>query len=192
MTITNKTIITLEFGNFEVAHHLTPHGESLSFSYGNVQKGMPIVRLHSACLFGEAFFSLHCDCGTQLRETLGRISKNGSGTIIYGFQEGRGIGIDRKIAAMEIQRTKKIDTVEAFREMGFPPDMRSYDAMIEAIKDLKVCKSIRVISNNPNKINALKNAGFQIKQIIKLRIVLNEHNKNELITKKRKLGHYID
>lgn len=192
MTITNTTILQLKFGEFKTSYHKTPHGEVVSFSLGKTHQTIPVVRIHSACLFGEAFLSKHCDCSEQLLNTLKLIKKHGSGVVVYGFQEGRGIGLDLKIRAMELQRTKHLDTVDAFKQLGLKPDLRDYNAMIDALDDLKIKKEIMVVSNNPEKIDAFIRAGYIIKKIIKLKVRLNKYNKDERLTKKNKLGYYID
>ena len=166
MTITNTTKLQLKYGESKTSYHKTSHGEVVSFYYGNLKKKIPLIRFHSACLFGETFHSKHCDCRDQLHNTLKLIKKHGSGVIVYGFQEGRGIGLDKKINAMELQRSKKIDTVEAFNLLGLKPDLRDYDAMIDALQDLNVNNVIIVVSNNPEKINTLIKSGYIIKQII--------------------------
>ncbi len=192
MVITTRTILDLAPGTFNTFYHRNKSGEAVSFSLGDLKNNVPIVRLHSACLFGEAFHSLHCDCAEQLLKSLKLIKKKGSGVVIYGFQEGRGIGLEKKIQAMGIQRIENLDTVEAFKKLGLSPDLREYDALIEALNDLKINKNIAIVSNNPNKINSLKKAGYKIVDIIKLDVKLNKHIKNERLTKKNKMGYYID
>lgn len=192
MSIVAKTVLKLKYGDFVTSYHSTEFGECTSFCYGNIIKSLPIVRIHSSCLFGEAFLSLHCDCRDQLEKTLKKIKENGSGVVIYTFAEGRGVGLQKKIEAMETQRSRKMDTVEAFEFLGLKPDLRNYKAEIEALNDLQVNKEIKLVSNNPNKINSLKNAGFVIKKIVKFKIKLNEYNSQELMIKKSRLGYYID
>lgn len=192
MTITSKTILKLASGDFITSYHKTNYGEVVSFSLGDLKNSIPIVRFHSACLFGEAFLSKHCDCFEQLQKSLNLIKRNGCGVVVYGFQEGRGIGLEKKIKVMEIQRVENIDTIDAFKRIGLPPDLREYEGMIEALNDLGVNRNILIISNNPNKINALKNGGYHIKKIIKLKVKLNKYIKNERLTKKNKMGYYID
>jgi len=97
MPITASTIIKTRFGDFQVSFHETESGDCVSFSQGKLTKGKPIVRLHSACLFGEVFHSLHCDCLRQVTQTMALIQKNKCGVIVYSYQEGRGIGLKRKV-----------------------------------------------------------------------------------------------
>lgn len=192
MAITSSSILKLKYGDFIVNYHTFKSGDCVSFSYGDIQNKKPIVRIHSSCLFGEAFFSLHCDCRDQLEETLKKIKINGSGVVVYTFSEGRGIGLERKIEAMEVQRVNNLDTVQAFEHLGLKPDLRTYDNEVRALDELKTNKIIKLVSNNPNKINSLNKAGFKISKIIKLKIRLNEYNSKELMTKKEKLGYFID
>jgi len=192
MAITSTTILHLKEGKFKTSYHLTDYGEVISFSIGDVKNSIPIVRLHSACLFGEAFLSNHCDCFEQLHKSMSLIKKHRCGVVIYGFQEGRGLGLEKKIRAMEIQRAENLDTVEAFKKMGFPSDLRKYDAMIEALNDLKINKNIILISNNPEKIGSLEKAGYIIKKLIKLKVKPNKLIEHERLTKKNKMGYYID
>ena len=191
MTIASSTIIKTEFGDFKVIYHETKYGSCVSLSQGDLSKNEPIVRLHSACLFGEVFHSLHCDCYHQLEETMALIHKNKQGVIVYSYQEGRGIGLKKKIEAMEIQKLEKCDAVEAFKKLGLKKaDLRDYNAEIEALKELNVAKNIKTFSGNPLKIKALKNAGYKIAE------TLNVDNKNisqlakeEIDTKIKKMGY---
>jgi GTP cyclohydrolase II len=123
--------------------------------------------------------------------SLKKIKVHGSGVVIYGFQEGRGIGLNNKIKAIQSEHSKGLDTVEAFKELGFAPDLREYDAMIAALNDLKISKDIYLITENPNKIKNLEKAGYRIKKILKLRIKVNRYNRKELLAKKNKLNYAI-
>lgn len=163
MAITAKTIIQTGFGPFNVSYHKIDDNEFVSFYYGDVTTGNPIVRIHSACLFGEAFHSSHCDCSHQLTETMRVIVQNGSGVIIYAYDEGRGIGLENKIKAMEIERVEGIDTVEAFKRLGFSePDLRNFGLEVKVLQDLNVSKIIRSFSSNPRKRRALELADYTI------------------------------
>jgi len=191
MAITSSTIIKTEFGNFRVCFHETKHNKCVSFSQGDLSKNTPIVRLHSACLFGEVFHSLHCDCYHQLTETMRLIRVNKCGVLIYSFQEGRGIGLKKKIQAMEIQRIEKCDTVDAFKKIGLKKsDYRDYKAEIEALKDLGLGKKIKTFSGNPQKIKALEEAGYNIIEFLKVDDkILTEEAKEEIETKLKKMGY---
>lgn len=119
MAIVSSTILKTKFGKFKVCYHRTKYGDCVSFPKGNISKGILLLRIHSACLFGEVFNSLHCECEKQLEKTMRLIKKNRRGVIIYSYQEGLGIGLKKKIEAMEIQRLEKCDTVSAFKKLGF-------------------------------------------------------------------------
>jgi 3,4-dihydroxy 2-butanone 4-phosphate synthase / GTP cyclohydrolase II len=192
MTITQSTILKLKFGDFTTTYHKNKTGEAVAFSLGDIKNTIPIVRIHSACLFGEAFLSKHCDCKDQLHQTFELIKKHGCGIVVYGFQEGRGIGLEQKIKAMEIQRINDCDTVEAFKQLGLKPDLREYSVLTAALKDLNINKEIILVTNNPEKEKAIKKAGYKIKELVKIEVKLNKYIENERLTKKNKLGYYID
>lgn len=165
--ITASTIIKTEFGNFKVSYHKFRNKICVSFSYGDLRKNEPIVRFHSVCLFGEAFHSSHCDCRHQIIKVMSLIQTNGSGVIIYSYEEGRSIGLENKIKAMELERTEKLDTVEAFKKLGFDKaDCRDYDTEIKALKELNLAKKIKTFSSNPYKIKGLEMAGYIVEKII--------------------------
>ncbi len=169
LMITTKTILQTAFGPFEVQYHRINGEGHILFAYGDVSKDIPIIRIHSACLFGEALHSLHCDCDHQLTETMKQIQKYGTGIIIYSYQEGRGIGLEKKIAAMEIQRITGADTVEAFKQLGLKSDYRTYRAEVEILKTVGVNKTIYIFSGNPHKRNALERAGFHIAKELEIK-----------------------
>lgn len=191
MAITQQTILPLKYGSFTIAFHRCEAGESVSVSFGDLQKGKPIVRIHSSCLFGETLHALDCDCARQLSSTLQLIREHGAGVVMYHYAEGRGIGLEKKIQALELQRTLGIDTVEAFKKMGLEPDLRDYAAVLQALDDLGLAKTIQFASQNPRKRAALQEAGYTISSILHPEIEVTEHNRSELLTKKHKLGYDI-
>jgi GTP cyclohydrolase II len=146
----------------------------------------PMVRLHSECLTGDVFGSLRCDCGTQLKTSLEKIAEQG-GVLLYMRQEGRGIGLHNKIEAYHMQ-DEGMDTVQANEALGFEPDLRNYDQAIEILNHFGL-KSIRLLTNNPGKVTALKNAGIIITERIPLISPYNDYNKDYINTKREKLGH---
>ncbi|NTJ11791.1 GTP cyclohydrolase II [Rhizobium lusitanum] len=150
------------------------------------------VRVHSECLTGEAFGSLRCDCGDQLQTALEIIDRNGFGCLIYlRGQEGRGIGLARKIAAYHLQ-DRGLDTFDANVALGLPADGRDYDAAVEILKDLDI-RSITLLTNNPSKAEALSNAGIDIVARQSLFIASNDVNAAYLKTKCDRFGHsYVD
>lgn len=189
--IKSQTILSTKYGKFKVSYHQYKNKFCISFSKGKINKKIPIIRIHSSCLFGEAFHSLHCDCDYQLTETMKLIEKNKSGVLVYSYKEGRGIGLKNKIKAMEIERIKKIDTVEAFRELGLKKyDYRKYVIEIKALKELRINKKIKTFSGNPNKISILKKAGFKIIEILSGKpLDISITAEKERITKQKKMGY---
>jgi 3,4-dihydroxy 2-butanone 4-phosphate synthase/GTP cyclohydrolase II len=140
------------------------------------------VRMHSECLTGDAFGSLRCDCGPQLQEAMKRIEKEGRGIIIYlDGHEGRGIGIFNKIAAYDLQ-DKGMNTFDANTALGLDEDAREYTAAADILKDLRV-KSIRLLTNNPEKSTALRRNGITVSEVVPLVAGRNEYNKNYLNAK---------
>jgi GTP cyclohydrolase II len=148
---------------------------------------VPIVRLHSECLTGDALGSLKCDCGAQLNSALDMISKNGNGMLIYLRQEGRGIGLVNKVNAYALQ-DQGHDTIEANIALGFKADERTYD-IAEFILNHYNIKQIRLITNNPHKIASLKTT--EVLERIETIMPTNQHNQNYLLVKKEKSGHYL-
>lgn len=192
MPITQSTSLPLKYGIFNIAYHKSEAGSCLSISFGDVTVDSPIVRFHSSCLFGESLHALDCDCARQLTSTLQLIVEDGSGVVVYEYAEGRGIGLENKIRALEIQHSQNVDTVEAFRLMGFETDIRSYQVSIEALKDLGTSLSVKLASQNPHKRTAIEEAGFKVIEIIHPEIDVTEYNSPELLVKKHKLGYDIE
>ncbi|HMQ03861.1 MAG TPA: GTP cyclohydrolase II [Pyrinomonadaceae bacterium] len=182
-----------EVGEFMIAGYrsLTSDEEFVVLYKGEMEPELPtLVRIHSQCLTGDVFGSIKCDCGPQLRKTMEVIEKEGRGAIVYQHQEGRGIGIINKIRAYALQ-DEGADTVEANEKLGFAVDARIYKQCAEILFDLGLC-NVRVISNNPDKLRALEEAGLRIVERIPLEIKAEEAAAHYLRTKKEKLGHLID
>lgn len=164
--------------------------EHVALSLGNVGDGQPVLaRVHSECLTGDALFSQRCDCGAQLETALRNIATEGRGVLFYLRQEGRGIGLLNKIRAYHLQ-DDGADTVEANEQLGFPADMRRYDICLPMIAHLKV-SALRLMTNNPKKIEALTQFGIKIDARIPIVVNKNPHNIGYLGTKVRKMGHMI-
>jgi 3,4-dihydroxy 2-butanone 4-phosphate synthase/GTP cyclohydrolase II len=151
----------------------------------------PLVRLHSSCFTGDLLDSLRCDCGSQLQMALEMIDQAGVGVLVYLPQEGRGIGLVEKIKAYELQE-RGLDTVEANQALGFKADMRDYGVGIQILKDLGLRK-VRLLTNNPKKIDAFIYDGFDLQVVDQVPIVApsNPHNVKYLSTKREKLGHRL-
>lgn len=178
------------FGEFEL-HGFEDEAsgkEHVMLTLGDVGDGAPVLlRIHSECLTGDALFSLRCDCGPQLEAAMERIGKEGRGIILYLRQEGRGIGLTNKIRAYKLQDEGK-DTVEANVHLGFDADLRDYTickTMLESVGALR----LRLMTNNPRKMDALKALGFECVERIPHEIAANPHNERYLQIKKGKLGH---
>jgi GTP cyclohydrolase II len=147
------------------------------------------VRLHSACLTGDLFGSLRCDCGEQLRTSVERIAEAGGGVLLYLAQEGRGIGLANKLRAYELQ-DRGADTVEADARLGFAEDERHFDVAVEMLQELGL-KRIRLLTNNPAKIAAIESGGIEISDRQELYGALNEHNERYLRAKADRSGHLL-
>lgn len=148
-----------------------------------------LLRVHSQCLTGDVFTSERCDCRAQLEYSLRKIAKEPRGIVLYLPQEGRGIGLLNKLKAYELQ-DRGLDTVEANRKLGFDADSRDYDFAAEALKALGV-RSVRLLSNNPEKVRQLESAGIQVAERIPCRPRTSRHSRAYLRTKKDKLGHIL-
>jgi GTP cyclohydrolase II len=149
----------------------------------------PLVRIHSQCLTGDVFHSLRCDCRSQLELSLNLIAEEGRGLLIYENQEGRGIGLLNKLRAYELQ-DEGADTVEANERLGFDADLRDYRMPAEILRYFNV-RGVRLLSNNPDKIAALENAGIRVVERIPCIIAPHESSEGYLRTKKQKLGHLL-
>ncbi|QCE33789.1 3,4-dihydroxy-2-butanone-4-phosphate synthase [Acetobacteraceae bacterium] len=178
---------------FRFPNSLNPNKEieQIALVKGDLSEGTPLVRLHSACLTGDALGSLRCDCGPQLQEALRRIKAAPSGALIYlRDHEGRGIGLEAKIKAYALQ-DKGLDTVAANEALGYPADLRDFSQGIEILKTLGA-KSVRLMTNNPRKIAALEKAGLKIESQERLELPTQEFNRFYLETKKKRLGHALE
>lgn len=181
-----------EFGLFRiVAFKSTLSGEEFPVLVkGELDAETPtLVRIHSQCLTGDVFHSLKCDCGRQIDFAMKLIQEEGRGVIIYQQQEGRGIGITNKIRAYELQDAGQ-DTVEANLSLGFDVDLRQYECCVDILKQLGLRK-VRMMSNNPDKIAALREAGFDV-QRVPIEVESDERTADYLKTKKEKLGHMLE
>ncbi|TRX73102.1 GTP cyclohydrolase II [Pseudomonas mangiferae] len=164
--------------------------EHVALTLGQVDDGQPVLgRVHSECLTGDALFSLRCDCGFQLEAALRAIAEDGRGVLLYLRQEGRGIGLMNKIRAYALQDAGA-DTVEANERLGFSADLRDYAICLPMLQHLGIA-SIRLMTNNPRKVNALEGFGIRVAERRPLQFGLNPHNSKYLATKAGKLGHML-
>ena len=157
---------------------------------GDIYSAPPIVRIHSQCLTGDVFHSLRCDCRQQLELELGKIADAGTGIVLYEQQEGRGIGLMAKLKAYELQ-DQGFDTVEANVQLGYKPDCREFE-LPAAILNLLGIRAVRLITNNPDKVEALESAGIVVAERISAEIEPEETFERYLKVKREKMGHLLD
>lgn len=182
-----------EWGDFQIAGYrsLTSPEEYVVLFKGEMDRDVPtLVRIHSQCLTGDVFSSTKCDCGRQLHQTMHMIDQEGRGAIVYQQQEGRGIGILNKIRAYALQDAGA-DTVEANEQLGLAVDLRDYKQCAEILFDLGLCK-VKVLSNNPLKLQAIEEAGLKIVERVSIEVDSAEAAAGYLRTKKEKLGHLLN
>jgi 3,4-dihydroxy 2-butanone 4-phosphate synthase/GTP cyclohydrolase II len=182
-----------EIGDFRIAgYRSTSSDEEFVVIYkGEMQPDVPtLVRIHSQCLTGDVFGSTKCDCGRQLHRAMELIEEEGRGAIVYQQQEGRGIGILNKIRAYALQ-DEGADTVEANERLGLAVDLREYRQCAEILFDMGLCK-VRVLSNNPLKLQALKDAGLEVVAREPIEVESVEQSRKYLETKREKLGHLLN
>lgn len=192
MSVTRRVVkanLPTRYGAFEMFVYDTPdHKEHAALTLGAIDDGGPVlVRAHSQCLTGDVFGSCRCDCGEQLADSLGFLQEQGRGVLLYLRQEGRGIGLAKKISAYALQE-RGLDTVEANLALGLPEDMRDYRVAAEMLLDLGVRRA-RLLTNNPAKIEGLERYGVEVVERVPLRISPNPSNLEYLRTKREKMGH---
>lgn len=189
--VTEATLPT-EFGIFKIVGFEFPDTkkEHVALVMGDVADGEPVLaRIHSECLTGDALHSLKCDCGFQLASALRQISEEGRGVLIYHREEGRGIGLINKIRAYSLQ-DQGMDTIEANLALGFKADERNFSVCADMFELLGV-KAVRLLTNNPAKIDTMKKDGINVVERVPLNVGENRYNTGYLDTKAKKMGHYI-
>ena len=149
----------------------------------------PLVRIHSQCLTGDVFHSLRCDCRAQLEIALRAIAQEGRGLLIYELQEGRGIGLLNKLRAYELQ-DRGADTVEANQQLGFDSDLRNYDLPGAILRHFGL-RAVRLLSNNPEKVEAVERAGIPVVERVPCVAEIVDSRESYLRTKREKMGHLL-
>ena len=180
------------YGKFQAVGYLDHDrgDEQVALVYGDLGTDDVLIRLHSECLTGDAFGSQHCECGDQLESALRAVVAEGSGVVVYlRGHEGRGIGLLGKLRAMALQ-AEGLDTVEANVALGFPVDARDYKVAADILRDLGV-RSVRLMSNNPRKREALTDNGIQVAEEVPLLIEPCENNITYLRTKRERMDHRL-
>ena len=172
---------------FEASDGNLQKEEAVALVMGDVHSTPPLVRIHSQCLTGDVFASLRCDCRQQLEMALSLIAEQGAGVLVYEQKEGRGIGLMAKLQAYELQDAG-LDTVEANERLGFKADHRNFTLPAEILKSLGIEK-VRLLSNNPEKVAALEQAGIVVVERVPCEVETSPYAEDYLKTKKEKLGH---
>jgi GTP cyclohydrolase II len=190
-----------ELGDFRIygfeGHFIAPDGRPYTEEAAVLKLGdlatpgpAPLMRVHSQCLTGDVFHSLRCDCRGQLEIALSKISKEGRGLLIYELQEGRGIGLMNKLRAYELQ-DGGLDTIEANEQLGFESDLRSYVLPAQIVLYFGL-KQVRLMSNNPEKVEALENAGVEVVERVPCLVEPLDSRQAYLETKRDRMGHFLE
>jgi GTP cyclohydrolase II len=162
---------------------------ALAMMLGNLRNRTPLLRIHSQCLTGEVLGSLRCDCRGQLELAMSAIADEGSGLVIYEHQEGRGIGLMAKLRAYALQ-DQGLDTIEANEALGFNADYRDFSLAVAILHDIGVDR-VRLMSNNPEKVEALTKGGIEVIELIACEAPPSPYALSYLRTKKKKMGHSL-
>jgi GTP cyclohydrolase II len=179
----------LAFEGEHAANERTDHRREtgLALVLGDIHSSPPVVRIHSQCMTGDVFHSLRCDCHDQLHLALRAIADEGAGVLLYEHQEGRGIGLMEKLRAYELQ-DEGLDTIEANLRLGHAIDLRDYALAVGILRFLKV-RSVRLVTNNPEKIDAVLSSGIEIVERLSADVPGSPYSAHYLATKREKLGH---
>ena len=185
--------IETEYGHFNIRAYRNENGkpETVVLTHRENDSGLksvPVVRIHSECLTGDIFSSMHCDCRAQLVESLKIIGSSSYGILIYLRQEGRGIGLYNKLKTYRLQ-AQGMDTVEANLAIGKAPDLRSYKDAVDILSEVGV-REIKLLTNNPDKVSQLQDYGFKVRRL-PLIIPQNKYNEQYINTKRDKMNHWL-
>jgi len=175
-------------GKFISFNGINPPEEHFAIVFGSLKQNAPLVRIHSECLTGDIFGSHRCDCGAQLNEALERMAEKG-GVLLYLRQEGRGIGLYAKLSAYRLQ-SQGLDTFEANRQLNYPDDCRDFTVAAEMLKAIDV-KRCRLMTNNPEKMEALCKHGVHVEEMIPTGVFVTAHNQCYLQAKAKQKKHAI-
>jgi 3,4-dihydroxy 2-butanone 4-phosphate synthase/GTP cyclohydrolase II len=191
LTRVAATGMPTSWGQFRIYgyRHEVDGTEHVALVMGDPTLPGTLVRIHSECLTGDVFGSMRCDCGPQRDAALRAIAEEGRGVLVYLKQEGRGIGLLPKLQAYELQE-QGLDTVEANLALGFPADMRRFDVGARILQDLGVT-SVRLMTNNPYKVDDLEALGMTVDARVPIVIATNVHNRRYMETKVEKLDHVL-
>ena len=187
-----EAALPTEFGDFRIAGYrsLNSSEEFVCVYKGELStEASALIRIHSQCLTGDVFHSTKCDCGPQLQRAMELIGREGRGAIVYQHQEGRGIGIINKIRAYALQ-DEGADTIEANERLGLGVDLREYEQCVEILRDLGL-KRVRVLSNNPDKLKAMRDGGLIVEERVPLEFRPSKNTVRYLTTKKLQMGHLL-
>lgn len=190
ITRTASSKLPTSFGEFELVHYQSEELEALALVRGEIDREAVLCRVHSECMTGEVFGSLRCDCRAQLELAQKRVAEEGQGVIVYLRQEGRGIGLANKIKAYALQDQGR-DTIEANLELGFAADERAYDVAAAILRDLKI-SSVRLMTNNPEKMSGLAEAGILVVEQVSHWAGTSIHSDAYIETKIQHMGHISD
>ena len=189
LEMTNPVKLPSDYGEFTALGFIDPENgkEHIALTKGDIKGENILTRIHSECLTGDVLGSKRCDCGNQLHKALKIIEENGEGILLYMRQEGRGIGLFNKLKAYELQE-HGFDTVDANRKLGFPDDMRDYRVAAEILKKLGV-KSVKLMTNNPDKVEQIEKYGVKVNERKPLEIKSNDIDRQYLKVKAVRMGH---
>ena len=192
LRIVARAKLPTRFGLFEILgiEGGRPEENAMALVHGRVRSQTPLVRIHSQCLTGDVLASERCDCRAQLELSLSRIAASPSGILLYLPQEGRGIGLMNKLRAYELQ-DRGMDTVEANEKLGFAADSRDYSFSAAALRLLGI-RRVRLLSNNPDKVQQLESAGIRVVERVPCRPRTSHVSRAYMETKRTKMGHLLD